>query len=377
LLRAGLSGMTISRRAFLAAGAWPWLAGALSSTTGIAACAAAATRAAGSGVRGYGARGDGVTDDTAAFQQAIDAAGQRGGGIVTVPPGRYLLDPLRNVRLRSGVHLQLDPAATLLAMPNAAERSVLLLVEGVSDVVISGGRLLGERDRHLGTTGEWGQGIQLRGSQRVVLRDIHVSNFWGDGLSVAGIKPTSIHPGAAPSSDVLLERIVSIGNRRQGLTIGQTRRIRVVDCEFAGTGGTAPQAGIDVEPDLDPGAIDIEIAGCRIHDNRGAGIQVWKRAHHVRIHDCTLQGNRYGVLVVGAEDTTISGNSIIGSELNGVVLRKGANGASITGNRFSDNARRLGILARLPSLHGGAPERHVRVEADTQGVRVGADNRYD
>src|SRR5205085_182987 len=102
--------------------------------------------------------------------------------IVTVPAGRYLLDPLRSVRLRSGVQLQLDAAAMLLAMPNAAERSVLLLAEGVSDVVISGGRVLGERERHLGSGGEWGHGIQLRGAQRVTLRDIHVANFWGDGI---------------------------------------------------------------------------------------------------------------------------------------------------------------------------------------------------
>jgi hypothetical protein len=37
------------------------------------------------------AHGDGQTDDTAAFQRALDAAGRDGGGIVTVPSGSYLL----------------------------------------------------------------------------------------------------------------------------------------------------------------------------------------------------------------------------------------------------------------------------------------------
>jgi parallel beta-helix repeat protein len=365
--------MAINRRTFLgAAASWPWLAGCA-----FAIATPTIARASGASVRSHGARGDGTTDDTDAFQQAIDAAGQGGGGIVTVPAGRYLLDPLRSVRLRSGVHLQMDAAATLLAKPNAEDRSVLLLVQDASDVTITGGRLLGERDRHLGTTGEWGHGIQLRGAQRVTLRDIHVSNFWGDGLSVAAINPTRANPDTAPSTDVLLERIVSLGNRRQGLTIGRSSRVRVIDCEFAGTGGTAPEAGIDIEPDTGAGAQDIEIANCRIHDNHGPGIQVWKRAHHVRIHDCTLQDNRYGVLVVGAEDTSIIGNRILGNALNGVVLRKGANGATISGNHFSDNAHRMGALARLPSLGGGVPERHVRVEPDAQGVRIGQDNRYD
>jgi hypothetical protein len=353
------------------AASWPWLAGCVPTVA-----TPSLARAGRNSVRGYGARGDGRTDDTDAFQEAIDAAGQ-GGGVVTVPAGRYLLDPLRSVRLRSGVHLRMDAGATLLAKPNAAERSVLLLVQDASDVTITGGALVGERDRHLGTTGEWGHGIQLRGAQRVILRDIRVSNFWGDGLSVAAINPTHANPDTAPSIDVLLERIVSLGNRRQGLTIGRSRRVRVVDCEFAGTGGTAPEAGIDIEPDAGDGAIDIEIAGCRIHDNHGPGIQVWKRAHHVRIQACTLQDNRYGVLVVGAEDTSIVGNRIIGNALNGVVVRKGADGASISGNHFAGNALHMGELAPEPSLGGGAPPRHVRVEADTQDVRIAGDNRYE
>ncbi len=39
----------------------------------------------------FGASGDGVTDDTAAFQKALDAVRASGGGIVHVPAGHYLL----------------------------------------------------------------------------------------------------------------------------------------------------------------------------------------------------------------------------------------------------------------------------------------------
>jgi Pectate lyase superfamily protein len=41
-------------------------------------------------VRNHGATGDASTDDTSAFQRALDAAHNYGGGTVYAPPGRYL-----------------------------------------------------------------------------------------------------------------------------------------------------------------------------------------------------------------------------------------------------------------------------------------------
>ncbi len=48
-------------------------------------------------VSDFGAKGDGKTDDTAAFQKALDTAGAAGGGIVVAPRGNYLLAGLLNV----------------------------------------------------------------------------------------------------------------------------------------------------------------------------------------------------------------------------------------------------------------------------------------
>ncbi|MEJ2702202.1 MAG: glycosyl hydrolase family 28-related protein [Sedimentisphaerales bacterium] len=45
----------------------------------------------------YGAIGDGRTDDTAAFQKALDVAGQAGGGIVYAPRGSYFFAGHLNV----------------------------------------------------------------------------------------------------------------------------------------------------------------------------------------------------------------------------------------------------------------------------------------
>ena len=54
-------------------------------------------------VRAFGALGDGKTDDTAAFQKALDAADKAGGGVVFAPRGNYFF----------AGHLTVPPAVTL------------------------------------------------------------------------------------------------------------------------------------------------------------------------------------------------------------------------------------------------------------------------
>ncbi|MHC4436690.1 MAG: glycosyl hydrolase family 28-related protein [Planctomycetota bacterium] len=48
-------------------------------------------------VRSFGAAGDGQTDDTAAFQKALDAAAKAGGGVVYAPVGNYFFAGSLNV----------------------------------------------------------------------------------------------------------------------------------------------------------------------------------------------------------------------------------------------------------------------------------------
>ncbi len=315
-------------------------------------------------VRRFGARGDGRQDDTLAFQRAVDAL--RGGGVLDVPAGSYLIDPLRSVHLRSGVHLRLARGARLLARPNAAPRGYVLTVERVSDVRISGGSIVGERHAHQGRTGEWGHGIMIRGAARVSVSDMRISDCWGDGISIGG---SPLGRGRVlPSSDIEIANVTCTGNRRQGLTIGRSRRVRVHDCEFSNTGGTPPAAGIDVEPDAGDIARDVRIERCTVRGNRGPGIQVWKRTVDVVIADCTIQGNRNaGVLAMGARDLLIAGNRIDGNGKAGIAVRGGATGIRVAGNSFRANGA-------VGNRHASA--RHVQVAGDSSAVEVMRDNRF-
>jgi parallel beta-helix repeat protein len=325
-------------------------------------------------VRSTGARGDGATDDTAAFQRAIDALPDD-GGTITVPAGDYLIDPTRSVQLRSRVHLQLAPDARLLAKPNAAEKSFVLEVARVSDVEISGGRIVGDRDKHLGTTGEWGHGIAIYGARRVTVRDIHISRCWGDGIGIAGkrAKKTDKQATAAPSQDVVLVNVVSTGNRRQALSIGHSRDVRVYDCRFSDTAGTAPQCGIDLEPDKPHDMRRAIIENCRIDGNHGSGIQVYMRVYDVTIRGCTIENNlRHGIFAVAAINGVIEDNQIYGNGFAGVGLNGPTRNYAVRRNRFRNNSVRRRSRSKKPQ---GAAQSHIQRARNTSEITL-IDNRF-
>jgi polygalacturonase len=72
-------------------------------------------------VRAFGATGDGRTLDTAAINNAIDAAAAAGGGTVTFPAGNYLS---YTIHLKSHVALYLGAGATIVAAEPSADLKV-------------------------------------------------------------------------------------------------------------------------------------------------------------------------------------------------------------------------------------------------------------
>lgn len=318
-------------------------------------------------VRHKGALGDGVHDDTAAIQAAIDAL-PAAGGTVTIPDGRYMIDAARPLRLRSNMHLQMAPAATLRAIANDLERSHVIKVWRANNVRITGGQIVGERSGHRGTTGEWGYGINIQASNNVSVVGTHVSDCWGDGIWIGGIGRRA---GVVVSTNVTLDRVVSTNNRRQGLSIGPVRGVTVTRSTFSHTHGTKPQAGVDIEPQGQGPARDITFSDCTITGNQGSGMEIHSNVSGVVVKNCRIQDNHgYGVLSVGARQLAISENVITGNGLVGVAVSSRTEHARITGNTLTGNSARFlrNLVASLRSTKMSDSAHNLRIDDGALGV---------
>lgn len=135
------------------------------------------------------AYGDGRVDATEHIQSKIDAANAAGGGVVSVPPGQYLLtrsDDIAAITLKSNVvlrgsgpvtHLFLDPSTPanavryhVLRIGTATTGADNIMVEDLkltaNHAVIGGGSILGIGARHTGN--------KVASSNNVTVRRCHV-----------------------------------------------------------------------------------------------------------------------------------------------------------------------------------------------------------
>ncbi|GHV00339.1 exo-poly-alpha-D-galacturonosidase [Bacteroidia bacterium] len=93
-------------------------------------------------IRDFGAKGDGATIATEAIQKAIDKCAAKGGGVVSLPAGDYLVGTLN---LRSCVEFHFEPGARLVATTDLTqyqrhndELAGVFYTEDAHDVAITG-----------------------------------------------------------------------------------------------------------------------------------------------------------------------------------------------------------------------------------------------
>ena len=242
-------------------------------------------------VKDYGAKGDGKANDTFAIQKAIDAAVS--GDTVYIPAGTYMVDAEVSVKLKSNITFEMTDATTLKVIPTDKEHYRLLQVWNCKNVNIKKGTLLGDRSNHKGTSGEWGMGLDVRGSENVKITNVTSKNMWGDGFYVA-------RRGEKRCKDISFNYCTALNNRRQGLSVIDVNGLDVRNSEFSTTHGTRPQDGIDFEPNKPHATYgkdvieNVLVVDCVFRNNKGAGVEFALKkgvGRNLRVARCSFSGN--------------------------------------------------------------------------------------
>ena len=254
--------------------------------------------------KSYGATGNGTTKDTSALQKAINACA--GGGIAELTAGSYLSGPLS---LPSGITLQIDGGATLLASQNSADYPAagshlapLLQASGSNVTVTGSGTIDGQgapwwalidQEKAAGTTLSPRPALIDFGSVKtahltgITIRNapnVHVTMKGATGVTIDHITISS--PSDSPNTD--------------GIDVWSSSNVAI-------TGSTIDCGDDDLAIDSSASsgaAHDISLSSSTIKHGHGLSIGSYTGGgvYNISIHDNTLTGTETGVRIKSARD---------------------------------------------------------------------------
>lgn len=313
-------------------------------------------------------------ETTKGINDAINwAVGEIGYNHVFLPKGDYLIDPVGKKRAEeeggihievSNFHFELAKSARLKAMTNDAWGYNLIFTRKTKNIIISGGIIEGDRYEHdyegypeipARVRHEWGFGISIQGSENVIIDNVELRNFTGDGIIVAAHGMIGV-----PWIDYTPPKRVTIKNckfdsaRRNNISVVSSDGVLIMNNKIINAGGpgtednpksagTTPQFGIDIEgygeDDIDYETPDyILVIGNYFENNAVASLVNFSGYKVVVSNNISDKLISYG----NGTDTVITNNLMIREDKKGtaiagakVSLGFDRNGAIISGNMIT------------------------------------------
>lgn len=203
---------------------------------------------------------DGSVDYTNYIQKSLDLNRK-----VKFPAFPILINEY-GLRVSSESDLFFPEGAQLKLLSNDKSEYEILRLHNVSNIIIINPNILGDRDLHFGSEGEWGMGISIRGSDNIRIYNPIISKCWGDGIYLGHYKNKQVN-------NVELYGGFINNNRRNGISITSGNNILVDGVIISNTVGTAPESGIKIEPSNSNAELnEITIKNVKTFNNKNSGI---------------------------------------------------------------------------------------------------------
>lgn len=186
---------------------------------------------------------DGTVDYTTYLQKGINDNGD------VVFPDFPVQVGITGLTFKSNTTVLFRNNSLIKMVPNNKTSYSAVRIEDISNTTFYNMRIEGDRANHSGNTGEWGMGISMRGCTNVRLLSPVVSECWGDGIYLGSSKN-------GLNRSIKIENARLDHNRRNGISIIAVDGLVIKNAVISNTIGTAPMAGIDVEPNDNSNTID-------------------------------------------------------------------------------------------------------------------------
>ncbi len=252
-------------------------------------------------------------DATDILQAAIDSGAKK----VIVP---YMGKPwiVRPITLRGNLELVLQPGVLVLAKEGEFRGGgdSLFRAADQTDIKIRGyGATLRMRKQDYQQPpyekAEWRMGLSFVGCKKVDVAGVRVESSGGDGIYIGSSGKNRW------CEDVVIRDCVSHDNHRQGISVISAQNLLVENCVLSGTDGTAPEAGIDLEPDSpDERLVNCVIRNCVMEHNSGHAILVYLKPLtsesepvSIRFENCVARMGKPGMTPEEFTDPKMTGGA--------------------------------------------------------------------
>lgn len=225
------------------------------------------------------------------------------------------------IGLKSNSSIYFSEKSKLILKANAKERYQILAVHGVENVKIYHPKLIGDRKYHIGSKGEWGFGLDIRQAKNIDVYNAEVSNCWGDGIIITE-SPLGNPNKKFKTSNINIYNSILDFNRRNGLTITGGENILIQGALITNTFGTAPQSGLDIEPDNHLALLNkIKIYDVKINNaDKGLTIVLNKflnkniyKSVSIDVQNLVVTNSTYGILIQKFDQKDLANNPVTGN----------------------------------------------------------------
>ncbi|HTD39027.1 MAG TPA: right-handed parallel beta-helix repeat-containing protein [Mucilaginibacter sp.] len=175
---------------------------------------------------------NGSVDYTDYLQKAINANQN------VIFPDFPVLVNSKGIVLKSNMIVIFAKNSKLILQPTETDNYQVIRMYNTKNTKLYYPYIVGDREGHLGHGGEAGMGISIRGGSDNEVYNAHITNCWGDGIFFGDL-----------TKNITLYSPFLDNNRRNGISIVWADGIKIYNMLSTNTNGTAPMAGIDIEPD--------------------------------------------------------------------------------------------------------------------------------